>query len=150
MNNNIAGPKVSTTFQTDSSLKQNSHRSLLPLVRKCEIFSFRCTSIIISTHLLSVSQSISLSVVSHLVWFGSFVYSCLLGLMCLMHILDLVDNRVGQSVESALIALAAILLAHRAYLNNFPQKILYFDASRQKRVLFNCFATKQCLGMLKM
>ena len=26
----------------------------------------------------------------------------------------------------------------------------YFDMSRQKRVLFYCFATKQCLGMLKM
>ena len=37
-----------------------------------------------------------------------------------------------------------------AYFNNFRQKILYFDVSRQKRVLFNCFATKQCLGMLKM
>ena len=59
MNDNIARPKVSTTFQTDSSLKQNSHRSLLPLVRKCEIISFRCTSIFISTLLLSVSQSIS-------------------------------------------------------------------------------------------
>merc|ERR1712038_535420 len=41
-------------------------------------------------------------------------------------------------------------LAHSAYFNNFRQKISYFDASRQKRVLFNCFATKQCLGMLKM
>ena len=41
-------------------------------------------------------------------------------------------------------------LAHSAYFNNFWQKIPYFDASRQKRVLFNCFATKQCLGMLKM
>ena len=37
-----------------------------------------------------------------------------------------------------------------AYFNNFRQKIPYFDVSRQKRVLFNCFATKQCLGMLKM
>ena len=59
-------------------------------------------------------------------------------------------DRVGQSVESALIALAAIFLAHSAYFNNFRQKIPYFDASQQKRVLFNCFATKQCLGMLKM
>ena len=41
-------------------------------------------------------------------------------------------------------------LAHSAYFNNFRQKIPYFDASRQKRVLFYCFATKQCLGMLKM
>ena len=37
-----------------------------------------------------------------------------------------------------------------ALFNNFRQKILYFDVSRQKRVLFNCYATKQCLGMLKM
>ena len=59
-------------------------------------------------------------------------------------------SRVGQSVESALIALAAIFLAHSKYFNNFRQKIPYFDMSRQKRVLFNCFATKQCLGMLKM
>ena len=58
--------------------------------------------------------------------------------------------RVGQSVESALIALAAIFLAHSAYFINFRQKIPYFDASRQKRVLFNCFSTKQCLGILKM
>ena len=26
----------------------------------------------------------------------------------------------------------------------------YFGMSRQKRVLFNCFATRQCLGMLKL
>ena len=56
-------------------------------------------------------------------------------------------TRVGESVESALSALAAIFLAHSAYFNNFRQKIPYFDASRQKRVLFNCFATKQCLGL---
>ena len=30
----------------------------------------------------------------------------------------------------------------------FGKKIPYFDTSRQKRVSFNCFATKQCLGML--
>ena len=51
--------------------------------------------------------------------------------------------RVGQSAESVLIALAAIFLAHSAYFNNFRQKTQYFDASRRKRVLFNCFATKQ-------
>ena len=59
------------------------------------------------------------------------------------------DGRVGKSVESALIALAAIFLAHSAYYNNFRRKILFFDAARQKRVLFNFFATKQCLSMLK-
>ena len=58
--------------------------------------------------------------------------------------------RVGESVDSALSALAAIFLALSAYFNNFRQKIPFFDVSRQKRVLFNCFATKQCLGMLKM
>ena len=58
--------------------------------------------------------------------------------------------RVGESVESALSALAAIFLALSAYFNNFRQKIPDFDASRQKRVLFNCFATKQCFGILKM
>ena len=57
--------------------------------------------------------------------------------------------RVGESVESAL-ALAAIFSALSPYFNNIRQKILYFDVLRQKRVLFNCFATKQCLGMLKM
>ena len=40
--------------------------------------------------------------------------------------------------------------ALRAYFNNFWQKIPYFDISRQKRILFNCFATKQCLGTIKM
>ena len=45
-----------------------------------------------------------------------------------------VDDRVGQSVESAPIALAAIFLAHSAYFNNFRQKIPYFYVSRQKRV----------------
>ena len=35
---------------------------------------------------------------------------------------DSATTRVGQSVESALIALAAIFLAHRAYFNNFRQK----------------------------
>ena len=57
--------------------------------------------------------------------------------------------RVGESVESALSALAAIFSALSAYFNNFRQKIPYFDASQQKRVLFNCFATKKCSGMLK-
>ena len=52
----------------------------------------------------------------------------------------LMYSRVGQCVESALIALAAIFLANSEYFNNFRQKIPYFDVSRQKRVLFNCFA----------
>ena len=56
-------------------------------------------------------------------------------------------GRVGESVESALSALAAIFSALNAYFNNFRQKVPYFDVSRQKRVLFNCFATKQCLGI---
>ena len=59
-------------------------------------------------------------------------------------------SRVGESVESALSALAAIFSALSAYFNNFRQKIPYFEVSQQKRVLFNCFATKQCLGMLKL
>ena len=58
-------------------------------------------------------------------------------------------SRVGQSVESALNALAAIFLALSAYIN-FRQKLPYFDVSRQKKVFFNCFAIKQCLSMLKM
>ena len=40
--------------------------------------------------------------------------------------------------------LQPFFLAHSAYFNNFRQKIPYFDASQQKRVLFNCYATKQC------
>ena len=32
----------------------------------------------------------------------------------------------------------------------FRQKVPYFNVSRQNRVVFNCFATKQCWGMLKM
>ena len=56
-------------------------------------------------------------------------------------------SRVGESVELALSALAAIFLALSAYFNNFLQKLPYFVVLRQKRVLFNCFATKQCLGM---
>ena len=39
--------------------------------------------------------------------------------------------------------------AHSAYFYNFRQKMPYFAVLRQKRVLVNCFATKQCLGMLK-
>ena len=46
--------------------------------------------------------------------------------------------------------LQPFFLAHSAYFNNFRQNIPYFDVSRQKRVLFNCFARKQCLGMPKM
>ena len=57
------------------------------------------------------------------------------------HIL-LLETRVGESVESALSALAAIFLAFSVYFNNFWQKIPYFDVSRQKRVSFGCFATK--------
>ena len=34
------------------------------------------------------------------------------------------------------------------HLEGLLQKIPYFDVSRQKRVLFNCFATKQCLVSL--
>ena len=59
-------------------------------------------------------------------------------------------SRVGESVELALSAIAAIFLALNAYFNNLRQKILYQDVSQQKRVLFNCFSTKQCSGMLKM
>ena len=59
-------------------------------------------------------------------------------------LLILVALRVGEIMDSALSALAAIS-AHGVYFNNFRQKLPYFDASRQKRVLFNCFATKQCL-----
>ena len=36
------------------------------------------------------------------------------------------------------------------YFNILRQKVPYFNVSRQNRVLFNCFATKQCWGMLKM
>ena len=36
------------------------------------------------------------------------------------------------------------------YFNISRQKVPYFNVSRQNRVLFNCFATKQCWGMLKM
>ena len=32
----------------------------------------------------------------------------------------------------------------------FCQKVPYFNVLRQNRVVFNCFATKQCWGMLKM
>ena len=39
--------------------------------------------------------------------------------------IDPLGSRVGQSVESALIALAAIFLAQGAYFNNFRQKIPY-------------------------
>ena len=94
---------------------------------------------------------------------------------------------MGQSVESALIALTAIFFRLIArILTIFDKKYRIWnccdkresylivlqslaltvslwlsmalcdshsgplDVSRQKRVLFNCFATKQCLGMLKM
>ena len=36
------------------------------------------------------------------------------------------------------------------YVNVSRQKVPYFNVSRQNRVVFNCFATKQCWGMLKM
>ena len=62
----------------------------------------------------------------------------------------LLSSGVGESVESALSALAAIFSPLSLYFNKFWQKILYFDVSRQKRVSFNCFTTKQCLSMLKM
>ena len=37
-----------------------------------------------------------------------------------------------------------------AYFNNFWQNVGFFIVSRRKKVLFNCFATKQCWGTLKM
>ena len=46
--------------------------------------------------------------------------------------------------------LQPFVLAHSAYFNKFRQKMPYFDSSGQKIVLFNYFATKQCLGMLNM
>ena len=56
----------------------------------------------------------------------------------------------SEKVWSQLSAhLQPFFLAHCAYFNNFRQKIPYFDVLGQKRVLSNCFATKQCLGMLK-
>ena len=73
-----------------------------------------------------------------MLWIFLIPFSCLIPLKA----------RVGESVDSALSALAAIFSANSAYLNNFWQKIPYFEASRQKRVLFNCFATKQCFGRL--
>ena len=45
-------------------------------------------------------------------------------------------HRMGESVELALSAHAAVFSAHSAYFNNFRQKIPYFDASPQKRILF--------------
>ena len=41
-------------------------------------------------------------------------------------------------------------LAHSAYFNVLQQKVPYFNVSRQNRVVFNRFTTKQCWGMLKM
>ena len=35
------------------------------------------------------------------------------------------------------------------YVNVSRQKVPYFNVSRQNRVIFDCFATKQCWGMLK-
>ena len=36
------------------------------------------------------------------------------------------------------------------YVNVLRQKVPYVSVSRQNWVIFNCFATKQCWGMLKM
>ena len=58
----------------------------------------------------------------------------------------MITQQVGKSVELAFIALAAIFWLIANILVIFDKKY----ASRQKRVLFNCFTTKQCLGMLKM
>ena len=59
------------------------------------------------------------------------------------------DTPEWEKVWSQLSAhLQPFLSALSAYFSNIIQKIPYFDVSRQKRVLFNCFATKQCSGML--
>ena len=56
--------------------------------------------------------------------------------------------RGGESVDSALSALAAIFSGLSAYFNNFRQIIPYFDMSRQKRVLFSLALTGSLCGSL--
>ena len=56
-------------------------------------------------------------------------------------------HRVGESVESALSAFAAIFRLLSRILT-ISTKMPYFDVLRQKRVLFDCIKAKQCLGML--
>ena len=73
-------------------------------------------------------------------WIFLIPFSCLIPLKA----------RVGESVDSALSALSVIFLALSAYFNNFWQNVAFFNESRQKKVLFNCFATKQCWGTIKM
>ena len=53
-------------------------------------------------------------------------------------------------MRSQLVAQFMQFFGHRAYFDVLRQKVPYFDVLRQNRVVFNCFATKQCRGMLKM
>ena len=53
-------------------------------------------------------------------------------------------GRAEENPESARSVIYAIFSAHNAYFNVLQQKVPYFNVSRQNRVVFNCFATKQC------
>ena len=130
---NCKGCKFWVNFKSPQIAKLSSNRNLIrPFRRDTVGFGGRQTPVREVPQILNCGKEIWVADFS---WIG-FQY------------LD--DIRVGESVESALSAFAAIFLAHSTYFNNFRQKISYFDASRQKRILFNCFATTQCLGMLKM
>ena len=63
-------------------------------------------------------------------------------------------NRAGENAESARSAIHAIYSAYCAYFyvlrqklpyfNILRQKVSYFNVARRNRVVFDCFATKQC------
>ena len=68
-------------------------------------------------------------------------------------------GRAEENPESARSVIYAIFSAHSVYFNVSRQKVPYFNISRQKvpyfnvsrqnRVVFNCFATKQCWGIAR-
>ena len=63
--------------------------------------------------------------------------------------LSILGTRLGQSVESALIALAAIFLLIARMLKIFNKKYCILTR-RDKKESYLIVATKQCLGMLEM
>ena len=87
---------------------------------------------------------------SQVTWKVKIKYQICMSVLSDLSVLMTMTTTEWEKVWSRLSAHLQPFLALSAYSNNFRQKIVYFDVSRQKRVLFNCFATKQCLGMLKM
>ena len=115
------------------------------------LFSFLFSCFPVSTLFFCFMPSLSgpactLGVANERIFVRLF-YSC----WHLSNFLFVIISNWGQNkMRSQLIAQFTLFSsAHNAF-SVSRQKVPYFNVSRQNRVVFNCFATKQWWGMLKM